>query len=156
MSKAGGYISIFVGLVFLLGAYGAYSESSELQSKHDTYCGGIMEALLDWDGNCEELREYISMLEIGSIILLVIGISALVSGNNEVNKSVEKTKNSTSKREKQNVPSEQNFAHIDLDNIIGNKNDQSFSFCGNCGTKFAANSSNNFCTECGNPRFGGE
>ena len=156
MGKTGGYFSIFVGLMFLLGAYGAYSEASELQSKHDNYCGGIMEALLDWDGNCEELREYISMLEIGSIILLVIGLSAVISGNNEVNKSAKKTNIPTSGREKQNVSSKQDFSPVDLDNIIGNKNDQSFSFCGNCGTKFAANSSNNFCTECGNPRFGGE
>ena len=76
--------------MFALGAYGAYSEANELQAKHDTFCGGIMEAILDWDGNCEDLREYISNLEIGALVLGIIGISLIVSGNNEVKKSTEK------------------------------------------------------------------
>ena len=87
MGQVNGYLKILVGLGLILGALGGYLESKELQEKHDAFCGGIMEALLDWNGNCEELRTYITTIEIISIIVGIIGILSVVSGNNEVENS---------------------------------------------------------------------
>ena len=152
MGHLSGYVTILVGLMFALGAYGAYSEASELQAKHDTFCGGIMEALLDWDGNCEDLREYISNLEIGSLVLGIIGISLIVSGNNEVKKSTEKydleNKNSQSKKTSEKTVIKQ----FSVDDTIQTSSNLSNSFCGNCGTSFQFKSSDRFCTKCGNSR----
>ena len=152
MGHLSGYVTILVGLMFTLGAFGAYSEASELQDEHDTFCGGIMEALLDWDGNCEDLREYISYLEIGALVLGIIGISLIVSGNNEVKKSTEKydlaNKNSQSKKKSEKTV----IKEFSVDDTIQISSNSSNGFCGNCGTSFQFNSSDRFCTKCGNPR----
>ena len=151
MGQVGGYITIIVGLFCIIGAYEAYSEASELQSKHDTFCGGIMEALLDWDGNCEDLRDYISDLELGSIVLLVVGISLLVSGNNEVKKSSDGD-DSRVKIPKSKKSSNVVVKPFSVTETIGNTTLENGSFCGNCGTHFQFNSSDKFCTKCGNAR----
>ena len=152
MGHVSGYVTILVGLMFALGAYGAYSEANQLQAKHDTFCGGIMEAILDWDGNCEDLREYISNLEIGALVLGIIGISLIVSGNNEVKKSTEKydlkIKNSQSKKTSDKIVIKQ----FSIDDTIQNSSNQNNGFCGNCGTPFQFNSSDRFCTNCGKSR----
>ncbi len=66
MGQVGGTIGIVLGIFLLIAALGAWSEANDLQQEHDQYCGGIMEALLDWDGNCEELRGYISGIQSSS------------------------------------------------------------------------------------------
>jgi hypothetical protein len=153
MGQVGGYVTIFVGLTFLLGAYGAYSEANELQIKHDTFCGGIMEAVLDWDGNCVELRQYISDLEIGALILGIVGISLIVSGNNEVKKSTDKDsseiKGTKLKHYSTGKVVVKPFSVVET---IQNSPAETNGFCGKCGTPFQFNSSDKFCTKCGNSR----
>ena len=83
MGKLNGYAKFFLGLFLLLIAIGSYIEAKDLQEREDKYCGGLMEALLDWDGNCGDLREYITILEIISILSGIFGIILMISGNNE-------------------------------------------------------------------------
>ena len=151
MGQVGGYVTILVGLFCVLGAFGAYAEASDLQARHDTYCGGIMEALLDWDGNCEEMREYISTLEGIALVLGIVGILLLISGNNEASK------------DKETKPPKDNGVKL-IHYSSGKTIVKPFSvleslqspplpnndFCSNCGTPFPFNSANNFCTNCGN------
>jgi len=82
-----GYLKMVIGLFLILGAIGGHSESRELQEKHDTFCGEIMETFLDWDGNCEELRSHINAVEILSTILGGSSIFFLLSGRVEVKNS---------------------------------------------------------------------
>ena len=153
MGRIGGHFVILVGLFFLLGAYGAYSEANELQQRHDLVCGGFMEALLDWDGNCDDLRDYISKLEIGAIFLGICGLGLLVSGNNEVNKSKgDKPSKFVNTKLKHYSTGK---AIVKARTEIGPSQEshiKNSSFCGNCGTGFPFNSNNKFCTNCGNPR----
>ena len=153
MGETGGYIAILVGLAFLLGAYNVYTETNELQTLHDAYCGGVMEALLDWDGDCAGLRQYISNLEIGFITLLVLGILFLVSGNNEVTKSKDKQKSKVRGVKLKHYSNEKvvikPFSALE---VLQTEPIAMNGFCGKCGTKFMPNSEDNFCKNCGNPR----
>tara|TARA_B100001741_G_C16228323_1_gene448190 strand:- start:54 stop:581 length:528 start_codon:yes stop_codon:yes gene_type:complete len=153
MGQVNGYIAILVGLFFILGAYGTYSESNELQAKHDFACGGVMEALLDWDGNCEELREYISTLKFFTVILGIIGIALVVSGNNEVKKAHEENKKKSKGVELRHYSTGKNvvkpFSALET---LRSPTQETANFCGNCGTQFEFNSSENFCVNCGSPR----
>lgn len=153
MGETGGYILILVGLAILFAAYGVDTEANELQILHDAYCGGVMEAFLDWDGDCAELRKYISNLEIVSIILLVFGILLLVSGNNEVTKSKDKQKSKVRGVKLKHYSNEKvvikPFSALEVvqqETIVTN------GFCGKCGNQFMPNSEDNFCKNCGNPR----
>ena len=87
LGKLKGYGKFILGLILILIAVGAYIESKDLQEREDKYCGGIIEALLDWDGNCDDLREYITTLEIIGILAGVFGLILVISGNNEAEKS---------------------------------------------------------------------
>ena len=153
MGKVGGYVAILVGLFFISMAYGTYSESNELQSRHDAVCGGFMEALLDWDGNCEELREYITMLEFATVILGVIGIALIVSGNNAVKKSHEEATKETKGVELKHYSTGKTvvkpFSALET---LQSPSNEATNFCGNCGTQFQFNSSENYCVKCGTPR----
>ena len=153
MGEVNGYVGILIGLIFISGAYGTYSEANELQAKHDFACGGFIEAVLDWDGNCEELREYISTLEFATVILAVIGIALVVSGNKEVKKAheekQEKTKGTELKHYSTGKTVLKPFSALETLNVT---NQESPNFCGNCGTQFKFNSSGKFCTNCGSQR----
>lgn len=153
MGQVGGYAAILVGLLFLAGAYGTYSESNELQAKHDIACGGVMEALLDWDGNCEDLREYISTLEFATAILAIIGIVSIVSGNNEVKKvHEEKQKKSNGVELKHYSTGKTVIKPFSALETLNTPKQESANFCGNCGTQFKLGSSDKFCINCGSQR----
>ena len=152
MSHLGGYVTILVGLIFAFGAYEAYSEASELQAKHDTFCGGIMEALLDWDGNCEDLREYISNLEIAALVVGIIGIYLVISGNNEVKKSTEKYDLENKRSQSKKISNKIVVKPFSVVETTQNSPNENNGFCGNCGTPFQFNSSDRFCTKCGKSR----
>ena len=153
MGQANGYVAILVGLFFILGAYGTYTESNELQAKHDTACGGFMEALLDWDGNCEELRGYISTLEFATVILAIIGIALVASGNNEVKKAHEEKKKNTEGVELRHYSTGKTvvkpFSALET---LRSPTQEIANFCGQCGTQFQFNSSEKFCVNCGSQR----
>ena len=153
MGQVGGYAAILVGLLFLMGAYGAYSESNELQAKHDIACGGFIEAILDWDGNCEELREYIEILHVTTVILAIIGIASIVSGNSEVKKvHEEKQKKSKGVELTHYSTGKTVIKPFSALETLNTPKQESANFCGNCGTQFKLGSSDNFCINCGSPR----
>ena len=152
MGQIGGTIGIVLGIVLLLGSLGAAAEASDLQSQHDQYCGGIMESLLDWDGNCQQLREYISELEniftglgVGGLFFLILGIAEL-SSSGKKEKTVEVNY----------MPYTPQPAAAVVRRLPGLRPSQAPSvstsgFCSNCGTSFT-NSEANFCNNCGSPR----
>ena len=69
------------GLLLILGAIVGFSESKEVQEKHDTSCGGGMEVVLD---RCEESSSRINAVEIAPTILSISGMFFLYTGRSEV------------------------------------------------------------------------
>jgi hypothetical protein len=88
MGQAGGTIGIVLGIALLLAAAVIHSEVENMKEKEETYCGGLLEYLLDWDGNCDELRRAIADAEMGRAatgfcggIFLLMGLVELSSAN---------------------------------------------------------------------------
>ena len=152
MGQIGGTIGIVLGIVLLIGSLGAFTEASDLQLQHDQYCGGVMEALLDWDGNCEQLRDYISDIEEIGLVLGGVGLFFLILGIVELSSSGKKEKTV----EVNYVPYTPQPAATVVRQSPGLRPSQAPSvstsgFCSNCGTPFT-NSEANFCNSCGSPR----
>ena len=154
MGQIGGTIGIVLGIVLLLGSLSAFVEASDLQSRHDEYCGGIMEALLDWDGNCQQLRDYISEvmtiglgLGAGGLFFLILGIVELAtSGKKEKTVEVNYVPYTYTAQPDTTVVSQSPGLRPSPVPSVSTSG-----FCSSCGNPFP-NSEANFCNGCGSPR----
>ena len=92
VGQIGGSIGIALGIIMLLLALLSFNEASDAQAVHDQYCGGIAEALLDWDGNCAQLRDEIAEIQMVGIGLAGGGLFFLILGSVELSSANKKTK----------------------------------------------------------------
>lgn len=154
MGQIGGTIGIVLGVLLLVGSLSAFLEVSDLQTLHDQYCGGVMELLLDWDGDCQQLRDYISeVMTIGlglgaaGLFFLILGIVELAtSGKKEKTVDVNYVPYSYTPQPATTVVSPSPGLRptpVPSASTSG--------FCSSCGNPFP-NSDANFCNGCGSPR----
>ena len=92
-------------------------------------------------------------MEVVTVILAVIGIALVASGNNEVKKAHEEKKKNTEGVELRHYSTGKTvvkpFSALET---LRSPTQETSDFCGHCGTQFQFNSSENFCVNCGSPR----
>ena len=144
MGQIGGSIGIILGIVLIFGAVVVMMDAASLQEQHDEYCGGFGEALFDWDGNCEELRDYIAQMQAGGLgagacglIFLIMGIIELATAGN----SSSQTETSVM-FVPQTSTSHQVHENPQVTGGLG--------FCPHCGSAIM-NAVAKFCNNCGKP-----
>mgnify|MGYP001295262462 CR=1 FL=1 len=144
MGQIGGSIGIILGIILLLGAAIAMIDAADLQQQHDDYCGGLGEALFDWDGNCEELRDYIAQLQAGGLIGGACGLIFLIMGIIELataGKSGTETQTSV-----MFVPQTSTYQQVQkTPHVTGG-----LGFCPHCGGPISS-AVGKFCNNCGKP-----
>ena len=133
-----GAIGIIIGVLAAIVSLFLWAEAFSLQEQHDSYCGGLAEALLDWDGNCEQLRDYIFEITAVAwficgcgVIFVIIGI-ILLATSRDINNGT-KVMIIREDSSKTTIDGVRSFA----------------GYCTFCGTPFP-NSKAKFCSNCGN------